>query len=224
MKKILLRLKPKVTSLGFNDKELESVAKSIFDNNPNLQAEDVSDEDIDSVINSVIPILGVGQQNSTRIINEFKKNQKQPQNQPQNQPDETQDNNNSGSENPQDLSALISEAVKGAITPLEEKISKLEGEKVRGTRASRLNEVVKGAGKFGEKILKDFTERTYKTFENEEEFEAYLEETKKDVQDHVQEETNNSLNPLGNIGVGKRTISSGEASKEEIDEVISKFN
>lgn len=218
MKKILLRLKPKVTSLGFNEKELESVAKSIFDNNPNLQVDDVSDEDIDSVINSVIPILGVAQQNATRVINDSKK-----QNQPPNQPDETQ-LKKSGSENPQDLSALISEAVKGAITPLEEKISKLEGEKIRGTRVSRLNEVVKGAGKLGEKILKDFTERTYKTFENEEEFEAYLEETKKDVQDHVQEETNNSLNPLGNIGVGKRAISNGEASKEEIDEVISKFN
>ncbi|MFV0501715.1 MAG: hypothetical protein ACK5MH_09025 [Bacteroidales bacterium] len=218
MKKILLRLKPKVTSLGFNEKELESVAKSIFDNNPNLQVDDVSDEDIDNVINSVIPILGVAQQNATRVINDSKK-----QNQPQPQPDETQ-LKKSGSENPQDLSALISEAVKGAITPLEEKISKLEGEKVRGTRASRLNEVVKGAGKFGEKILKDFTERTYKTFENEEEFEAYLEETKKDVQDHVQEETNQNLNPLGNIGVGKRTISNGEASKEEIEEIISKFN
>lgn len=218
MKKILLRLKPKVTSLGFNEKELESVAKSIFDNNPNLQVDDVSDEDIDNVINSVIPILGVAQQNATRVINDSKK-----QNQPQNQPDETQ-LKKSGSENPQDLSALISEAVKGAITPLEEKISKLEGEKVRGTRASRLNEVVKGAGKFGEKILKDFTERTYKTFENEEEFEAYLEETKKDVQDHIQDETNQNLNPLGNIGVGKRAISNGEASKEEIDEVISKFN
>lgn len=218
MKKILLRLKPKVTSLGFNEKELESVAKSIYDNNPNLQVDDVSDEDIDNVISSVIPILGVAQQNATRVINDSKK-----QNQPQNQPDETQ-LKKSGSENPQDLSALISEAVKGAITPLEEKISKLEGEKVRGTRASRLNEVVKGAGKFGEKILKDFTERTYKTFENEEEFEAYLEETKKDVQDHIQEETNQNLNPLGNIGVGKRAISNGEASKEEIDEVISKFN
>lgn len=218
MKKILLRLKPKVTSLGFNEKELESVAKSIFDNNPNLQADDVSDEDIDNVISSVIPILGVAQQNATRVINDSKK-----QNQPQNQPDETQ-LKKSGSENPQDLSALISEAVKGAITPLEEKIAKLEGEKVRGTRVSRLNEVVKGAGKFGEKILKDFTERTYKTFENEEEFEAYLEETKKDVQDHIQEETNHSLNPLGNIGVGKRAISNGEASEEEVDEIISKFN
>ena len=220
MKRILKLLKPKVVSLGFNEKELESAVKGILKLNPDLEKEDTTDDAINAILDAVIPILGVGQQNSTRIINEFKKNQKQPQN----QPDETQDNNNSGSENPQDLSALISEAVKGAITPLEEKISKLEGEKVRGTRVSRLNEVVKDAGKFGERILKDFTERTYKTFEDEEEFEAYLEETKKDVQDHVQEETNNNLNPLGNIGAGKRTISSGEASEEEIDEVISKFN
>lgn len=219
MERILKLLKPKVVSLGFNEKELESAVKGILKLNPDLEKEDTTDEAINAILDAVIPILGVGQQNSTRVINEFKKNQ----NQPQNQPEETQPEN-SGSENPQDLSALISEAVKGAITPLEEKISKLEGEKVRGTRVSRLNEVVKGAGKFGERILKDFTERTYKTFENEEEFEGYLEETKKDVQDHVQEETNNSLNPLGNIGVGKRAISNGEASKEEIDEVISKFN
>lgn len=219
MERILKLLKPKVVSLGFNEKELESAVKGILKLNPDLEKEDTTDEAINAILDAVIPILGVGQQNSTRVINEFKKNQ----NQPQNQPEETQPEN-SGSENPQDLSALISKAVKGAITPLEEKISKLEGEKVRGTRVSRLNEVVKGAGKFGERILKDFTERTYKTFENEEEFEGYLEETKKDVQDHVQEETNNSLNPLGNIGVGKRAISNGEASKEEIDEVISKFN
>lgn len=211
-------LKPKVVSLGFNEKELESAVKGILKLNPDLEKEDTTDDAINAILDAVIPILGVAQQNATRVINDSKK-----QNQPQNQKEETQ-LKGSGSENTQDLSALISEAVKGAITPLEEKISKLEGEKVRGTRASRLNEVVKGAGKFGEKILKDFTERTYKTFENEEEFEAYLEETKKDVQDHIQEETNNSLNPLGNIGVGKRTISSGEASKEEIDEVISKFN
>lgn len=219
MERILKLLKPKVVSLGFNHNELESAVKGILKLNPDLEKEDTTDEAINAILDAVIPILGVGQQNSTRVINEFKKNQ----NQPQNQPEETQPEN-SGSENPQDLSALISKAVKGAITPLEEKISKLEGEKVRGTRVSRLNEVVKGAGKFGERILKDFTERTYKTFENEEEFEGYLEETKKDVQDHVQEETNNSLNPLGNIGVGKRAISNGEASKEEIDEVISKFN
>lgn len=223
MERILKMLKPKVVSLGFNHNELESAVKGILKLNPDLEKEDTTDEDINAILDAVIPILGVGQQNSTRVINEFKKNQNQNQNQPQNQPEETQ-LKKSGSENPQDLSALISEAVKGAITPLEEKISKLEGEKVRGTRVSRLNEVVKGAGKFGERILKDFTERTYKTFENEEEFEGYLEETKKDVQDHVQEETNNSLNPLGNIGVGKRAISNGEASKEEIDEVISKFN
>lgn len=218
MERILKLLKPKVVSLGFNQNELESAVKGILKLNPDLEKEDTTDEVINAILDAVIPILGVAQQNATRVINDSKK-----QNQPKNQPEETQPKN-SGSENPQDLSTLISEAVKGAITPLEEKISKLEGEKVRGTRASRLNEVVKGAGKFGEKILKDFTERTYKTFENEEEFEAYLEETKKDVQDHIQEETNNSLNPLGNIGVGKRTISSGEASKEEIDEVISKFN
>lgn len=224
MERILKLLKPKVVSLGFNQNELESAVKGILKLNPDLEKEDTTDEAINAILDAVIPILGVGQQNSTRIINEFKKNQKQPQNQPKDQPEETPDNKNSGSENPQDLSALISEAVKGAITPLEEKISKLEGEKVRGTRVSRLNEVVKGAGKFGERILKDFTERTYKTFENEEEFEAYLEETKKDVQDHIQDETNNNLNPLGNIGAGKRTISSGEASEEEIDEVISKFN
>lgn len=218
MERILKLLKPKVVSLGFNQNELESAVKGILKLNPDLEKEDTTDEGINAILDAVIPILGVAQQNATRVINDSKK-----QNQPQNQPDETR-LKESGSENPQDLSALISEAVKGAITPLEEKISKLEGEKVRGTRASRLNEVVKGAGKFGEKILKDFTERTYKTFENEEEFEAYLEETKKDVQDHIQDETNQNLNPLGNIGVGKRAISNGEASKEEIDEVISKFN
>ena len=82
MERILKLLKPKVVSLGFNEKELESAVKGILKLNPDLEKEDTTDEAINAILDAVIPILGVGQQNSTRVNKEFKKNQNKPQNQP----------------------------------------------------------------------------------------------------------------------------------------------
>jgi len=63
--KVLVNLKPKALSLGFNPTELEGVAATIA---ANLTAESTDDE-IDAAVNAVIPYLQVSQSVSNRIIN-----------------------------------------------------------------------------------------------------------------------------------------------------------
>ena len=64
MKRILKLLKPKVVSLGFNEKELESAVKGILKLNPDLEKEDTTDDAINAILDAVIPILGVGDRKS----------------------------------------------------------------------------------------------------------------------------------------------------------------
>lgn len=209
MERILKLLKPKVVSLGFNEKELESAVKGILKLNPDLEKEDTTDESINAILDAVIPILGVGQQNSTRIINEFKKKQNNP-----NPPKETEE----GNPNPQPEN--ISDKLEKKLDLLMNEIAGLKGEKTRDSRKAQLEQVVKDAGKYGQKILKEFEERTYKTFENDEEFEAYLESTKTDVLDYLQEEKDKGLSNFSSIGGSNKPVSKGEPDKETVEEIV----
>lgn len=75
-RKVLQMLKPKVKALGFNEKELKSVAAKIADNL--TSEEDASDEDvnaeIETSIEAVLPYLVLGQSYANRVINDSKKN------------------------------------------------------------------------------------------------------------------------------------------------------
>lgn len=210
MERILKLLKPKVVSLGFNQNELESAVKGILKLNPDLEKEDTTDEAINAILDAVIPILGVGQQNSTRVINEFKK---KPKNNP-NPPIETEE----GNPNPQPEN--ISDKLEKKLDLLMNEIAGLKGEKTRDSRKAQLEQVVKDAGKYGQKILKEFEERTYKTFENDEEFEAYLESTKTDVLDYLQEEKDKGLSNFSSIGGSNKPVSKGEPDKETVEEIV----
>lgn len=213
MEKILKMLKPKVVSLGFNEKELESAVKGILKLNPNLEKEDTTDEAINAILDAVIPILGVGQQNATRVINEFKKKQNNP-NPPKDEPedeDEGSENQNKNKNN---------DKLEKKLDLIMGELASLKGEKTRNTRKIQLEQVVKDAGKYGQKILKEFEERTYKTFENDEEFEAYLESTKQDVLDYLQEENDKGLSNFSSIGGSNKPVSKGEPDPEAVEEIV----
>lgn len=213
MERILKLLKPKVVSLGFNEKELESAVKGILKLNPDLEKEDTTDEVINATLDAVIPILGVGQQNSTRIINEFKKKQ----NNPNPSEDEPKDEDK-GSENQN--TNKNNDKLEKKLDLIMGELASLKGEKTRNTRKIQLEQVVKDAGKYGQKILKEFEERTYKTFENDEEFEAYLESTKQDVLDYLQEEKDKGLSNFSSIGGSNKPVSKGEPDKETVEEIV----
>jgi len=212
MERILKLLKPKVVSLGFNEKELESAVKGILKLNPDLEKEDTTDEAINAILDAVIPILGVGQQNSTRIINEFKKKQKpNPSEDEPKDVDEGSENQNTNKNN---------DKLEKKLDLIMGELASLKGEKTRNTRKIQLEQVVKDAGKYGQKILKEFEERTYKTFENDEEFEAYLESTKTDVLDYLQEEKDKGLSNFSSIGGSNKPVSKGEPDKETVEEIV----
>lgn len=213
MERILKLLKPKVVSLGFNQNELESAVKGILKLNPDLEKEDTTDEAINAILDAVIPILGVGQQNSTRVINEFKKKQ----NNPNPSEDEPKDGDG-GSENQN--TNKNNDKLEKKLDLIMGELASLKGEKTRNTRKIQLEQVVKDAGKYGQKILKEFEERTYKTFENDEEFEAYLESTKTDVLDYLQEEKDKGLSNFSSIGGSIKPGSKGEPDKETVEEIV----
>lgn len=213
MERILKLLKPKVVSLGFNQNELESAVKGILKLNPDLEKEDTTDEAINAILDAVIPILGVGQQNSTRVINEFRKKQNNP-----NPPKETEE----GNPNPQPEN--INDKLEKKLDLLMNEIAGLKGEKTRDSRKTQLEQVVKDAGKYGQKILKEFEERTYKTFENDEEFASYLESTKQDVTEFIQEEKDRGLSNFSNICSSGKPISKGEPDAETIDEIVNNLS
>lgn len=128
MERILKLLKLKVVSLGFNERELESAVKAILKSNPDLEKEDTTEEVINAALDAVIPFLGVAQQNSTRVINEFKKKQKaNPSEEEEHEEEEKVSKNQKN--------------IEGANDKLEKKldlllgeVASLKGEKVKGTR------------------------------------------------------------------------------------------
>lgn len=66
--KVLLKLKPKAQSLGFNDEELLTAAETISGS----LAQDATDEQIDAEVDKFLPLLQVSQRMATRVINKAK--------------------------------------------------------------------------------------------------------------------------------------------------------
>ena len=61
---VIVKLKPKVASLGFNRMEIEGVASRIANN----LGDDATEEDIDAEIDAVMPYLELAQTSASRII------------------------------------------------------------------------------------------------------------------------------------------------------------
>ena len=64
------------------------------------------------------------------------------------------------------------------------------------SRTAKVRELLKDTGKFGERLLKSFS---HMKFENEEEFEDYLDELKEDIEEENKERLEKGLEKLGRI-------------------------
>lgn len=118
---------------------------------------------------------------------------------------------------PVDIQATIQKAIEAAVKPIQEKLSKYEGDEVFKSRKSTLEtKLEKAPETFRNKILKDFSRMT---FEDDEKFAEYLTETETDLKDLEQEFSNNGLRGMGRPYVGSannpETVSS--AVKDFID-------
>lgn len=220
--KVLLMLKPKVKAFGFNKKELQGIAAKIADN---LTSEDdASDEDvnaeIEEKIDAVLPYLQVSQSYANRLVEDARKKTSD------DEPDDDDDDessqkgrkrqpgsksNKTNKEEKEDAPAWAKGLVE-TVETLRGEIATLKGDKVTTSRKSKLAELLKDSGSFGNRILKSFDRMK---FETDEEFDDFYSEVEEDLNAYNQERADAGLANLSNPpAVG------GKGGKKD-DEVIS---
>lgn len=233
LKKVLLLLKPKSKALGFNKRELQGIAATIADNL--TSAEDASDEDvneeIEKVIESVLPYLSFGQSQANRILDEWKKNHPsetdvdddENDNESINtsrkniKPGKKKDNQqNNGEETPEWAKGMLQ-----TIETLTGKLAALEGEKISNTRKSKLEALLKGSGTFGTRTLKSFGKMK---FENDDDFEDFYSEVEEDLKAYQQERADAGLQTMVTPpGAGKNNKNNEPYSDKEIEAMADNF-
>lgn len=200
--KVFAKLKPKAASLGFSREELEGVAADIADN---LNSEDATDEDIDARIDAALPLLKVAQKAANRAIEDARK--KATPNLAETDPAKEE---KSGSQTPPQADDEPSWFRTYRETQ-EKRIAAIENEKVIVTRRAQLEAIVKDAGAFGTKTLKDFSRMN---FDSDEAFAEYLEETKTDAEAFKQEAADKGLSSMGKPAAG------GQSTKTDVSAVV----
>ena len=217
---VLLRLKLKAKSLGFNVKELKGIAAKIADNL--TSAEDATEEDvnaeIDTQIDAVLPYLTFGQSQANRLLDEWKKKHPETGEDDEEEDDEgtepspNPNNRPSGSKKtPKDKNDNAPEWAKGMMKTIEAlngEIATLKGEKVTTSRKEKLESMLKDTGTFGTRTLKSFSKMK---FENDEEFEEFLTDVEGDLKAFNQERADSGLSTMG----APPSAGGGKPNKEE---------
>ena len=132
-----------------------------------------------------MPILQVAQKNSSRIVAKSKPAA------PKAEPAKP------GSEIPQDDE--MPSWFKKYTEQNEARLAKIEGERIMGSRKSQLEALVKDSGVFGQKLLKTFERMS---FEKDEDFAAFIEETKNDLNDYQKELLAHGVSTIKPVGSG----------------------
>lgn len=206
-------LKTKAKSLGFNAAELKGVAEKLANN---LKAEDDADEDelkseIETAVDTALPYLELAQRNANRIIEENRKKNKPAKSSKDDDDDD----------DPDDNTPAWAKAFTKKMEAMEERLNGLAESGRASSRKQQLEAIVKSAGSFGKRILKDFDKRK---FENDEEWEEYLDDIKTDVEDYTTEMEQAGLKGLVHSGGGpSKGGNNKELSDSEIDEIASTF-
>ena len=191
--KVLAILKPKAASLGFSAEELDNVAIHLAE----TLAEDATDEQITTVVDSSLPLLKLSQTAVNRIVN-AKKDEKAKS---KNKKDESEESREESTEE---------EKVPAWAKTLLEKVDKIEKKEVLGTRLEKFGEVVKDLPDTQRKsMISDFKRIT---FENDEDFESYLSEKKELVPSLIQDNAN--------AGLDKGKPGAGGSSTSETDDFV----
>lgn len=229
---VFLRLKPKMKALGFNRKELQGIAAKIADNL--TSADDASDEDlnaeIDEKIDAVIPFLQVSQSYANRLLEDERK--KNDDDEPDDDDDDykpsgrrkpgsknTKDDKDKNDDNTPEWAASLLKTVE----TLTNEITTLKGEKVASTRKAKLEELLKDAGSYGKRTLKNFDRMK---FETDDEFDEFYSDVEEDLKAFNQERADKGLENLnnppatGNKGGGKEDE---PMSDKEIEDLANSF-
>ena len=211
---VLLMLKPKVKAFGFNQKELKGIAAKIADNL--TSAEDASEEDVNAEISSqieaAIPFLQLAQSQSSRVIEEWRKNHEVKEDEDDDDEPSPSAKSNASKKNlqPKNEENEQMKQLMDMVSKLTNEVSSLKQEKTTDSRKSRLEKLLKDSGTFGSRTLKSFSKMK---FESEEEFEEFYGEVEKDLKSYIQERAD--------AGLGGLTPPSSGGKKEEKDEPFS---
>ena len=233
-RKVLNVLKTKAKQLGFSRSELKGIAAKIADNLD--LADDASEEDEDSAIGEAVDdameFLNYSQSAAQRAISNFKKKHNVSEDDDDDNDDEDDDDQaasqkgsksnqrNGGKANKSNNKEEDDDKGKGDETPawakgfiatmkaMSERVSSLEKGNVSKSRKSRLEELVKDTGRFGERRLKEF-DRIKDTFKSEDDFDEYLDEISEDLEAYNQERADEGLSKPGAPGAsapGKKDL------------------
>lgn len=201
--KVIRRLKSnkKVASLGFNRKELRSLAQKIADDSD--LNDDATDEEensfIDDKIEDMEPVLRLGQQYANRLANDNKGGNggKKPKNDDDDEEDDDEDDeedysnqtqkkpkkskSNDGGDDGKDGEPAWFKKYRESM---DQRFEKIESSRTGDTRKSKVEKILKDANvldkPFGKRTLRDFGRMNFK---DEEEFEEFLDEITEDVDD-----------------------------------------
>lgn len=212
---VLQALKPRVKALGFNRDELKGVAANVANNL--ILEEDATEEDvnaaIEKAIDAVVPFLELTQKVSSRVINDYKKTTVKPVEDEEDETESTQPKKQKQTK--EDQTPEWAQLLVKQIEKLEGELTAVKAEKTANTRKDKLNAILKDAGSYGSRTMKNFAKMK---FESDEEFEDFLEDVQADLEAYNQEQANIGLGKMGgspNLGKG--------ADKDEVltdDEVI----
>ena len=217
-KRFLEQLKTKAKTFGFSDEEVDNAVAMLSKLNPNLNNDDLSDEEINSSIEAVIPMFKSAQSHSDRVVrnkdNENKKaveqlnakikeleSKKKQQNEEEHGGDEVSD-------------AILKrlEALEQQNKSLSENLLKTQTENLSQQRLSMFKDKLKDADKTWLKSAeKQFSRMTFK---DEEDFNTYLEDVVKDAQEFAQDRANAGLSSF-------TKVKGGNGGKEGVREIVS---
>ena len=212
--RVLQVLKTKAASLGFNREELEGAVDVIIalGNLTNSEEDAIKDEDVTLAVDKVMPLLTMAQKQANRVISKAKQEPKQDDPKQSEPKQEPQGN---------DVVAQITKMFEDYKKEQDAKFAKLEGERVATTRKAQVEAILKESGTFGERVMRNFSRMTFK---DDDEFSAFLEETKSDLDAYNKERTEAGLATIGPIGKPTNVDPKKEViSNEEIDAIAGSF-
>ena len=207
-RKVLEALKTNrdIKALGFSRKELKGVAANVA--NKLQLKDDATDEEvsegISDAIDDVLPLLQLTQSAADRQVSEYKNAHPASDD---GDPDPDGDparrspsrNGKKGKKDSDDDDSATLNAIKEltkAVATLQGDVTAMKSVNTTSSRTAKVRELLKDTGKFGERRLKSFS---HMKFENEEEFEDYLDELKEDIEEENKERLEKGLEKLGRI-------------------------
>ena len=209
-----LKTSDEVKALGFNKEEIKSLA-SDMDKNLKID-ENASDEDVESAIDEAvehaIPFLKMAQKSSSRIVKKALEKKKEDDDDDDDDDEPNDDDEPDGEEKPKDGKKTKKERnraesedseIKKMLTTImkkmekqDETIANLRKGNTTDKRRAKLEKLLKDTGTFGKRTLRQFDKMD---FEDDDEFEDFLDDVKADLEEANQERANAGLAKLGAV-------------------------